>query len=493
MFEAAELGRKVSKGEYKEREPELHTQLLDIQRELRAANLPVVIIVSGVEGAGKGQVVNCLTTWLDARGIQTTAFWDETDEERERPPFWRYWRQLPPRGVIGIMFGSWYTRPIISRVFDEIDEADFERQLNRILEFEHALTLDGMLIIKFWFHLSKEMQRKRLKKDVEEGKKSLGMSLVRKYTKHYDTFASVSERAIRTTDTGECPWYIVESGDPQYRNLTVGSTLLNSIRQRLDKPVVASASREHGGVLRPDIPTAKVTILDRVDLGKKIEGQKYRKSLGNYQKSLGNLAWKARLAKRHTIAVFEGWDAGGKGGAIRRVTASVDARLYRVISVAAPTDEEMAHQYLWRFWRHVPRAGYMTIYDRSWYGRVLVERVEGFARDEEWMRAYQEINDFEEQLVEHGAILLKFWIHLSPEEQLRRFKEREVTPWKKHKITEEDWRNREKWEQYKTAVNDMVVHTSTEYAPWSLISGNDKKYARVQVLKTFCDRLKKAL
>jgi polyphosphate kinase 2 (PPK2 family) len=186
-------------------------------------------------------------------------------------------------------------------------------------------------------------------------------------------------------------------------------------------------------------------------------------------------------------------DAGGKGGAIRRITNAIDARLYQTIPIAAPTDEEKDHHYLWRFWRHIPRSGRVTVYDRSWYGRVLVERVEGFATEAEWKRAYLEINEFEEQLVESGIILFKFWMHIGQDEQLRRFKAREEVPYKQHKITDEDWRNREKWDQYKAAVNEMVIRTSTEYAPWELIPGNDKPYARIAVLQTICGGLRKAL
>jgi polyphosphate:AMP phosphotransferase len=495
MFEAAELGRKVSKKEYKEREPELHTQLLEVQRQLRSAKLPVIVIVSGVEGAGKGAVVNRLHEWLDTRGLQTTAFWEEFDEERDRPPYWRFWRALPPRGTVGILFGSWYTRPIIDHVFDRITAADLKRELSRIADLERMLSDDGALIVKFWFHLSKEDQRERLKSDIKEGKRSLTTAIVKKFNKRYDTFFAVSERAIRATDSGPCPWYIVGSSDPRYRDLTTGATLLASIGDRLaaGKAAANTVEKETHEPCAPQTPDATVTILDHVDLSVRLSDSEYRRQLEKAQDRLRSLSWNARRKKRNVVAVFEGWDAAGKGGAIRRVTAAMDARLYRVISVAAPTDEEKAQHYLWRFWRHVPRSGYITIYDRSWYGRVLVERVERFARSDEWMRSYQEINDFEEQLVEHGVILLKFWIHISQEEQLHRFKEREKTPWKLHKITEEDWRNRERWEAYRHAVNDMVTRTSTEYAPWTLVTGNDKKAARVQVLDTFCERIENAL
>ncbi|MCC7411811.1 MAG: polyphosphate:AMP phosphotransferase [Gammaproteobacteria bacterium] len=490
MFETAELGRKVDKKTFAAEEPKLHTALLEVQRTLREATFPVIVIVSGVEGAGKGEVVNLLNKWLDARGIQTYAFWDESEEERERPRYWRFWRALPPRGTVGIMFGSWYTQPIVRNVFEQIDADAYERELHRIVEFEQLLIDDGALIVKFWFHLTKKDQRKRLEEEL--GGKAASPQL-KKFSKHYKRFAAVSERAIRVTDTGPSPWYVIEAADRRYRDLTVGRTLLAAIERRLQR---AQAAHEPPGSKPPPAPLSKesaLTVLDQVDLARTLSTRNYAKQLARYQARLRQLAWKAKQQKRNTVLVFEGWDAAGKGGAIRRVTAAMDARLFRVISVAAPTDEEKAQHYLWRFWRHLPRAGYVTIYDRSWYGRVLVERVEGFAREDEWLRAYQEINDFEEQLAEHGVVLAKFWLHISTEEQLRRFKEREMIEWKQHKITAEDWRNREKWEPYEAAVNDMVARTSTDYAPWSLIGGNDKRCARVDVVRTVCERLEAAL
>lgn len=492
MFEAAELGRKVSKKEFNEAEPLIHTQLLEVQRKLLVTNIRVIVIVSGVEGAGKGEVVNCLNKWLDARGIDTVAFWDESDEERERPRYWRFWRRLPPRGTIGILFGSWYTKPIIDHVYKNIDRSKFERQLRRITEFEELLTIDGALIVKFWFHLSKEDQKKQLKKDTKLLKKGVKSLYLKKFSKHYKDFRKSSETAIRITDQGGAPWHLVESTDKRYRDLTVGRILLEAIENRLEQvsnnnPVTA------GDDVSGPVTRDTITILDHVDLSKSVSGSSYKKQLTRYQRKLYQLAWLAREQKRSSIIMFEGWDAAGKGGAIRRITAAMDARLYKVISIASPTDEEKAQHYLWRFWRHVPRAGYVTIYDRSWYGRVLVERVEGFARQDEWKRAFHEINDFEQQLCEHGIIIAKYWIHLDKEEQLRRFKEREKIAWKKHKITEEDWRNRDKWDSYEAAVNDMVARTSTEYAPWNLIPGNDKLFARIEVLKTLCDAMEKAL
>jgi polyphosphate:AMP phosphotransferase len=353
-------------------------------------------------------------------------------------------------------------------------------------QLERMLTDDGHVMVKFWFHLSKEEEKKRLK-----GKaKNRLTKLAKKYVKMYEKFAEASARAIRQTDTGNAPWHLIDAEDRRYAHLKAGRVLLQSLEDKLHEAKAPKAAVPKRA--KPSGLTKK-TVLDSVDLVRKLSDGQYKKQLEKGQARLSELCWRAREKRRSVVAVFEGWDAAGKGGAVRRVTAALDARLYSVISVAAPTDEEKARHYLWRFWRHLPRDGYVTIYDRSWYGRVLVERVEGFCAQEEWMRAYQEINDFEEHLHRHGTIVCKFWVHISAEEQLRRFQEREKIAWKKHKITEEDWRNREKWGPYVAAIDEMVARTSTSFAPWTLVPGNDKKVARVTILKTLCKSLEAAL
>lgn len=492
MFETAELGRKVSSKDFSAQEPDLHTALLKAQFALRDARVPMVVIVSGVEGAGKGAVVNRLNKWLDTRGVETHALWDESDEERERPFFWRFWRVMPPKGSIAVLFGSWYTQPIVDYALKRTDVDAYERALNRIVQLEQLLVDDGALIVKFWFHLTRKQQQARLEADL---KAKTASPQLKAFARSYKRFANVSERAIRLTDRGHARWHIIEAADENHRDLTTGQLLLEAMQARLAAPTARPDQLEASAAAQI-VPTAaetEPTVLETVDLAARLAGKDYNKRLERRQAQLRQLAWKAKHQGRNTVMVFEGWDAAGKGGAIRRVTAGMDARLYRVISVAAPTDEELAHHYLWRFWRHIPRAGHMTIYDRSWYGRVLVERVERFASHDTWQRAYQEINDFEEQLVDHGVILLKFWLHISPEEQLRRFEEREQIERKQHKITDEDWRNRERWDAYRSAVHDMVARSSTDYAPWTLIGANDKKTARVEVLDTVCEALRKAL
>ncbi len=492
MFETAELGRKVSKKDFAAEEPKVHTALLKNQSALRDAGVPVIVIVSGIEGAGKGAFVNRLHKWLDTRGVETHALWEESEEERERPFFWRFWRVMPARGSISVLFGSWYTKPIVDHALNQTDVDAYERALHRNVQLERLLVDDGALIIKFWFHLTRKQQQARLAADLKT--KSASPQL-KAYARSYKRFANVSERAIRLTDRSHAPWHIIEAADEYYRDLYAGRHLLEAMEHRLaslpntQTPAVESIPPQ----AVPTVGPTERTVLETVDLTASLGGKDYDKQLESRQTELRQLAWKAKNQGRNTVMVFEGWDAAGKGGAIRRVTAGMDARLYRVISTAAPTDEELAHHYLWRFWRHIPRAGHMTIYDRSWYGRVLVERVERIATTEAWKRAYQEINDFEEQLVEHGVILFKFWLHISPEEQLARFKQREKIERKQHKITDEDWRNRARRHAYRAAVHDMVARSSTDYAPWTLISANDKKRARIEVLDTVCERLAKEL
>ncbi len=495
MFEATKVGRSVSKEEYKEQQEELRTQLLVVQRELRGSQIPLIVLIAGVEGAGKGEVVNRLHEWLDTRGVQTFAFWDESDEERERPRYWRFWRALPARGEIAILFGGWYQAPIEHRFRGLCNDAELDAELNRIIEFEQMLVEDGALIVKFWFHMSEADQKTRLKELARDDRSRWKMLPEKsRFSEHYAAFERVAERVIRHTDRGCAPWYLIEAADRRYRDLTVGKTLLHVMRARLAEASGGTTHETAADALElPASTSAQITLLDRLDLEQGLPAEDYKRLLKHYQAELNELAWAAYNKRRSTVLVFEGMDASGKGGTIRRIAQAVDARLYRAIPVAAPTDEERAHHYLWRFWRHIPRAGRMTIYDRSWYGRVLVERVEGFAKPAEWRRAYSEINRFEEQLVDSGIILLKFWLQISLDEQLQRFRERESVPYKRYKITDEDWRNREKWPLYQEAVNEMIARTSTQYAAWTLIEGNDKRHARIKVLRTICETMAEAL
>ena len=491
MFESAELGHMIDKATYDAEVPQLREDLLNAQFDLaQKAKFPVIILIGGGDGAGKGETVNLLNAWMDPRHIVAHAMGEQSDEERERPPMWRFWRALPPKGKIGLFFGSWYTAPIVQRVMGKTKASALDQSIDEINRFEKMLTNEGALIVKFWFHLAKDVQRKRLKSLEKDPKTRWRVTeLDWERFKLYDKFRKVSEHALRATSTAEAPWIVVEGADPRYRNLTTGKTLLHALRKRLDHPAQQVPSNA------PPLQAAidRLDVFDKLDMTQKITRKKFDADLEKYQGKLNLLTRDERFRSMSVIALFEGSDAAGKGGAIRRITGALDARHYRIIPVAAPTEEERAQPYLWRFWRHIPRTGRVTIFDRSWYGRVLVERVEKFCSEADWMRAYGELNDFEEQLVRNNTVLVKFWLTITKDEQLRRFKEREKTGFKRFKITDEDWRNRKRWNEYEHAVCDMVDRTSTELAPWTLVEANDKNFARIKILKTLCQQIEAAM
>ncbi len=512
MFESAELGHEISKTKYDKEVPLLREALLEAQYELlEAKRSATLILIGGVDGAGKGETVNVLNEWLDPRHVHTHALGQPSDEELARPPYWRFWRSLPPRGKVGIFFGSWYTQPIIQRVFKQTSAAELDQAVDRIVHFERMLADENVTLVKLWFHLSKDQQEKRLKA-LSRDKRTRWRVTERdwEHFELYDRFRKTSERVLRQTSSGHAPWHVVEGLDARYRSLTAGRIVLDAMKAKLvtgtpSEPAeatkvakVAKVAKGSGADAASLQPAARAeldttNLLRALDLRSRVDKDQYEHRLEELQGRLNLLTRHRKFPEIGVVAVFEGVDAAGKGGAIRRVTQALDARTYRVHPVAAPTEEERAQPYLWRFWRHVPARGSIAVFDRSWYGRVLVERVEGFCRDEDWQRAFGELNAFEEALDEHGLVVVKIWMHVDPKEQLKRFEERQATGFKRFKITDEDWRNRKKWPQYELAVSQMFDRTSTELAPWKIVAANDKRGARLTVLETLCDRVERAL
>jgi AMP-polyphosphate phosphotransferase len=492
VLESAEIGHKISKAVYAREEPKLREALLDAQYDLsRSGNGPVVLVMSGVESGGRGETANKLTEWMDPRFIRVVAFGPRTQEELARPPMWRYWRVLPPRGRVGIFMNGWYDELLARHVQGFVDVARLNSYMQAIDRVEQMLTDEGMVLLKFWIHLSKQEQKARLTALESDPRTSWQVTkedwrAFRLYSRSHPLW----EWLLRETSTGVAPWYVVEGADERYRNLTVGKILLNAITN-----AIAAKATSPRRAVTPPPPSVidNIKLIRDLDLSKKLTVKQYEDDLNKYQGKLAKLSRHKRFADHSLILVFEGVDAAGKGGAIRRVTGALDARRYVTVPIAAPTEEERAHPYLWRFWRQIPALGGIAIFDRSWYGRVLVERVEALCPPNDWMRAYEEINDFEERLVLSGAIVVKFWLQISKAEQLRRFKAREKTSFKTFKITPEDWRNRKRWNDYEVAVCDMVDRTSTEIAPWTLIEAEDKHYARIKILRTIIDRLERTL
>ncbi len=517
MFEQAEKGLALSDRAYETTVRHLRSKLLAAHFALRDTKRQVLVIVSGADGAGKGELVHRLNEWLDPRGVITHAFWDASDEETERPHFFRFWRAMPGAGRVGILFGSWYTRPIIERVTKQRRKREFAPELDRIVDFERMLTEGGTTFVKLWMHLSKDAQRKKLEAAEKDGR--LGPDDWDHF-KVYDRYREVSERTLVHTNEPWAPWHVIDATDRRHREVEAGKLLLAALessttaitteaqRTQSTAESARTTGKKEGAVRKSArkvearavgltaVPARWVpgpSILASVDLRQKLSLVAYDREMNVLQERLSRLAWAAREKQVATVLAFEGWDAAGKGSAIRRVTQAMDPRLYRVIGVAAPTDEERAQHYLWRFWRQVPRDGRIAIFDRSWYGRVLVERVEGFAPVADWDRAYGEIDAFERQLTDHGMAVAKFWIHISPEEQLKRFKERERVVYKQFKITDDDWRNRKKMPAYREAVEEMLARCSAPEAPWTVVAGNDKRFARVQILRAIAERLERAL
>ena len=481
----------LSGKKYSKRLNKLRLELMKIQRKLQDTPNPIIIIIAGVDGAGKGQAIQLLNEWLDPRDLDTYSFWDLSEEVLQRPEFWRYWAALPRRGKITIWFGGWYSAPLIESVHGRLDKPGLEDALKDIRNQERTLADDGAVILKFWFHLTKSEQEQRLRDlydNPEEHWRAMGDDW--KHHSLYERFQSAATEIMGKTHEERCPWYFVPSADPLERNLTF-ATLLSQSLENVVRPTDSKRSPKLNP--SPAYCPSPYRALAKVDLDQRLPRDLYESQLIEEQSRLHRLFWLAYEKRISTTLVFEGWDAAGKGGAIRRATAAIDPRLYRIVQVGPPTAEENDYHYLWRFWRDLPRDGRITIFDRSWYGRVLVERIEGFAKKEEWQRAYAEINEFEKEITQHGSVLLKFWIHISKEKQLNRFRSRQEIPFKQHKITDDDWRNRERWEDYEIAVNDMIAYTAETDTEWTLISGNNKRFARIQTIRTICCRLEAAI
>nr|WP_314559529.1 polyphosphate:AMP phosphotransferase [uncultured Pseudomonas sp.] len=490
MFEAAENEHLLDEATYDAKLPKLREALLAAQYELKTqGRFPVIVLINGIEGAGKGETVKLLNEWMDPRLIRVETFLQPSHEERQHPPAWRYWQRLPGKGRIGVFFGNWYSQMLHGRVNKELSRVELDAAIGQAERFERMLADEGALILKFWFHLSKPQLKQRLKHLKNDPRLGWKLSpLDWRQAKVYDRFVKEGERVVRRTHHDYAPWHVVPGFDERFRSLTVGTVLLKALQRALaNKP---RKPRKAAAVLPP--PVDGRGVLEAMDLSQRLDKADYDDQLLAEQARLARRLRDKKYRRHALVAAFEGNDAAGKGSAIRRVTGALDPRQYRIVPVAAPSDEELAQPYLWRFWRHIPRQGNFTIFDRSWYGRVLVERVEGLTPAADWQRAYGEINDFEEQLHDAGLVLAKFWLAIDQDTQLERFRAREETPFKRFKITEDDWRNRDKWDLYSQAVNDMVVQTSTAIAPWTLVEANDKRFARVKVLRTLNEALERA-
>lgn len=491
MLEKIDLSKKVDKKTYRRVMDEAEEKLGLLQRECKDAGIPVILVFEGMGAAGKGVQINRLIQALDPRGFDVYACDRPTEDEQMRPFLWRYWTKTPAKGRIAVFDRSWYRSVQVDR-FDGLTREDrLGDAYQDILSFEKQLCDDGTVIMKFFLYIDKDEQKKRFKK--LEGSKETSWRVTEEdwnRNKDFDRYLKMNEEMLEKTDTDYAPWVIIEAVDKDYAALKIVSSVMDRLEYELEhrRPEDEKTAQRQEAKTRERF---KNGVLSGIDLSKSLTEEEYKTRLKKLQKRLAELHSELYRLRIPVVIGFEGWDAGGKGGAIKRLTSNLDPRGYRVNPTAAPNDIEKVHHYLWRFWNSVPKAGHIAIFDRTWYGRVMVERIEGFCSEAEWRRAYQEINEMESHMANAGAVVLKFWLHIDKDEQERRFKERQANPAKQWKITDEDWRNREKWDQYEEAVNEMLIRTSTTYAPWIVVEGNDKRYARVKVLQTVVDALEK--
>ena len=507
MLEKVDLSKKLSKEEYKEKMSHLETRIGQLQRECKALKIPIMIVFEGFGAAGKGLQIGRLIQSMDPRGFHVFPIKNETEEERMHPFLWRFWTKTPEKGRIAIYDGSWYRRVLIDRFEKRTKEKELPEAFHSINSFEKQLTDDGTVIIKLFLDISRKEQKKRFEK-LQKNKETTWRVTQGDLERNakYNEYAAMMEDMLFKTDTDYAPWTIIEATDRRFATVKIYTTVIKAMadqiekQERQKKKVTADQETEdHMNVSEvareadKELRELQVSILSKTDLSLKYSREEYEEKLDKLQKKIEKLHGELYRRRIPVVLGFEGWDAGGKGGAIKRLTAKMDARGYAVNPTASPNDIEKAHHYLWRFWRAMPKAGHVAIFDRTWYGRVMVERIEGFCTKEEWQRAYKEINDMEKDLYDAGAVVIKFWMHIDKDEQERRFRERQENPEKQWKITDEDWRNREKWDQYEDAVNEMLLRTSTDYAPWVVVEGNDKYYARVKVLKTVVDAIEERL
>jgi len=494
MLELVDLDKKISKEAYRQVFPDLEIRLGELQRAARQAGAPVIVIFEGWDAAGKGTIINRLTQALDPRGFRVLPINAPNQPERLHPWMWRFWRCLPAAGSFAIFDRSWYGRVLIERLEGLTPKRHWRQAFRDIEQFERQLSESGAVIVKFWLHIDKREQKRRFKQIEKNPATAWKVGKEeRKQHKRYADWIDAVEEMLQRTGTAHAPWTVVEATQARYARVKVFETIIQAVDDELDR---RKSQPEAVGKPMPDptpSPTQQQTVLDRLDLSLSLQRDEYQEQLDKLQRRLLHLEHELYSARVPALIVYEGSDAGGKGGNIKRLTRGLDPRGYEVVPVGPPTTEEKAHHYLWRFWQNVPKAGHITIFDRSWYGRVLVERVEGFCSEDKWKLAFREINEFERQLADFGTVIVKFWLQIDQEEQLRRFEARQQDANKQWKITDEDWRNREKHAQYEVAVVDMLHRTSTTYAPWTILEANCKLHARVKALRTVADALEDAL
>jgi polyphosphate:AMP phosphotransferase len=478
--------------DYKDMTTQLEQDLGALQHAILDAKLPVIILVEGWGASGKGQLIGDMIKMLDPRFFSVYSTLPATPAEKRYPLMKRFWEKIPERGKIVVLDRSWYQELAIARVEDDISEAEYKRRIAKVNTFERQLTDDGYLIIKFFLHISKGEQKKRFGKLREDSATKWRVTdRDKKRNKNYDSYYKEFDHMLEKTDFPYAKWKVIDTSDRKFTRFQMFNVLSSQITNALNSERHKTQVLQTAEIVKLDKAGFK---LDSLDLsGKTVPREKYEQKLAKLKKEMSRLHSLIYNAKIPVVIAFEGWDAAGKGGAIKRLASGLDPRGYEAVPISAPLPPEKNRHFLWRFWQKIPKSGHITIFDRSWYGRVLVEAVEHLTDSERIEQAYREIVEFEQELTDSGVVVIKFWLQIDKDEQLARFNEREQNPLKKWKITDEDWRNREKWDEYESYIEKMISSTSFDNAKWNVIEANDKLYARIKIIKTVAEELEHAL
>lgn len=480
----------------KKMEPEIIEEKLDELREilstkqtsLRESKRPVMVIVEGWSASGKGSLIGKIIKNLDPRFFKVSTMSVRTEEESRKPFLYRHFIRIPEAGKYTFFDGSWMDEVTSEYLHDELSTPDYKNRLVSIKHFERQLTDNGYLVVKLFLHIDENEQRQRINKLVSDKNTKWRVSPADLWqNKHYKKCKEVYDSYLSETNLPSAPWYIIDAESKKHAELQALDVLIKAIDTALMNGAISVP------VMQNIFPLEDIPKLSQIPLDKTIEQEEYKRELYLCQNKLRDLHNELYRKKIPVILAYEGWDAAGKGGNIKRITSALDPRGYEVHPIASPEPHEKARHYLWRFWNRLPKDGHIAIFDRTWYGRVMVERLEGFCSENDWQRAYNEINEFEYELASWGAVVIKFWVQIDKDVQLERFTDRQNTPSKQWKITDEDWRNREKWDLYETAIDEMLQKTNTTYAPWVILESNNKKYARIKALKTVIEMLEKKL
>ena len=463
-------------------------ELAALQMKLKENKLPVLVLVEGWGAAGKGSLIRSLIKELDPRFFQVVNMGRPTPEEQRYPFLKRYVQTIPEKGKIVFLDSGWMDEVVRQRQQKTIDSGEYELRLQSTEVFERQLVADGYLLVKLFLHIDRATQKKRLEALAADEDTAWRVSENDRWQqKHYGWALDCFDEYLEATDTAWAPWKILNGGDEGGTRAEAAEYLCRCIR--------AALAKRPGEGMMPDAhwPLLPMLPLSRIPLDVSLPEEEYRRRLKECRKKLARLHNRLYRKKVPVVILYEGWDAAGKGGNIKRLAGALDPRGYEVVPIASPTPPEKSRHYLWRFWTRLPKTGHIAIFDRSWYGRVMVERLEGFCTEADWKRAYNEINEFERELTQWGAVVVKFWVQIDKDTQLARFNDRQNTPEKQWKITDEDWRNREKWDAYEQAVDEMLQKTSTANAPWHIIESVDKRYARIKAMEIVIDAIERAL